>query len=297
MRLAEHPAAERVEIKLPSNMAACNPSIAMDGDRIRAVVRTVNYRLLPTGSIWIKGSGPDTVNWLVDLDAQTLRQMDATQIDDSAIRAAPMASNGLEDMRLFAWRGGWWGLASGYCGRNDANTMILAPVAPVMDRKVVLLSPTGERKEKNWVISVIGGELYFIHWISPISVYKYAGNQMLEPVFFGDAHKDLMGWSGSSQAVAYNGKLLACIHRRMGEKCGRDPITYVHRLVEIDPETWEIGRLSPIFAFEGDQVEFNSGLSVTSDSVLFSYGVKDCAAVVLRLPIVAVDRIFEGHLV
>ena len=54
--------------------------------------------------------------------------------------------------------------------------------------------------------------------------------------------------------------------------CGRDPIRYVHRLVEIDPDTWEIGRLSPIFAFEGDQVEFNSGLSVTSDSVLFSYG-------------------------
>ena len=68
----------------------------------------------------------------------------------------------------------------------------------------------------------------------------------------------------------------------------------MHRLVEIDPETWEIGRISPIFVFEGDQVEFNSGLSVTSESVLFSYGVQDCAAVVLRLPIGAVDGIFEG---
>ena len=127
-----------------------------------------------------------------------------------------------------------------------------------------------------------------------MSVYKYVGSQMLEPVFMGDAKAELMGWSGSSQAVPYNGKLLACIHRRIGEKCGRDPVRYVHRLVEIDPETWEIGRISPIFVFEGDQVEFNSGLSVTSDSVLFSYGVQDCAAVVLRLPVGALDMIFEG---
>ena len=296
MRLAEHPAAERVEIKLGSRMAACNPSIAMDGERIRAVVRTVNYRLLPTGSIWIKGSAPDTVNWLVNLDADTLERQEAIQIDDVVVRSAPMTENGLEDMRLFAWRGGGWGLASGYCGRNDANTMILAPVSPVMDRKVVLLSPTGEKKEKNWIIAVIGSELFLIHWLSPMSVYKYVGSQMLEPVFMGDARAELMGWSGSSQAVPYNGKLLACIHRRIGEKCGRDPVRYVHRLVEIDPETWEIGRISPIFVFEGDQVEFNSGLSVTSESVLFSYGVQDCAAVVLRLPIGAVDGIFEGRL-
>ena len=296
MRLAEHPAAERVEIKLGSRMAACNPSIAMDGDRVRVVVRTVNYRLLPTGSIWIKGSAPDTVNWLVNLDAATLERQEAIQIDDVVVRSAPMAENGLEDMRLFAWRGGWWGLASGYCSRNDANTMILAPVSPVMDQKVVLLSPTGEKKEKNWVIAVVGSELFLIHWLSPMSVYKYVGSQMLEPVFMGDARAELMGWSGSSQAVSYNGKLLACIHRRIGEKCGRDPVRYVHRLVEIDPETWEIGRISPVFVFEGDQVEFNSGLSVTSESVLFSYGVQDCAAVVLRLPIGAVDGIFEGRL-
>lgn len=296
MRLADHPQAERVEIKLGSRMAACNPSIVMDGDRVRAVVRTVNYRLLPTGSIWIKGSAPDTVNWLVNLDADTLERQEAIQIDDAVVRSAPMAENGLEDMRLFAWRGGWWGLASGHCSRNDANTMILAPVSPVMNQKVVLLSPTGEKKEKNWIVAVVGSELFLIHWLSPMSVYKYVGSQMLEPVFMGDAKAELMGWSGSSQAVPYNGKLLACIHRRMGEKCGRDPITYVHRLVEIDPETWEIGRISPIFVFEGDQVEFNSGLSVTSESVLFSYGVQDCAAVVLRLPISAVDGIFEGQL-
>lgn len=296
MRLADHPAAERVEIKLGSRMAVCNPSIVMDGERIRAVVRTVNYRLLPTGSIWIKGSAPDTVNWLVNLDADTLERQEAIQIDDVVVRSAPMAENGLEDMRLFAWRGSWWGLASGYCSRNDANTMILAPVSPVMNQKVVLLSPTGEKKEKNWIIAVVGSELFLIHWLSPMSVYKYVGSQMLEPVFMGDARAELMGWSGSSQAVPYNGKLLACIHRRIGEKCGRDPVRYVHRLVEIDPETWEIGRISPIFVFEGDQVEFNSGLSVTSESVLFSYGVQDCAAVVLRLPIGAVDGIFEGWL-
>lgn len=296
MRLAEHPAAERVEIKLPSNMAACNPSIVLDGDRIRAVVRTVNYRLLPTGSIWIKGSAPDTVNWLVNLDAATLERQEAIQIDDVVVRSAPMAENGLEDMRLFAWRGGWWGLASGYYSRNDANTMILAPVSPVMNQKVVLLSPTGEKKEKNWIVAPMGSELFLIHWISPLSVYSYVGSQMLEPVFFGDVKAELIGWSGSSQAVPYKGKLLACIHRRIGEKCGRDPVRYVHRLVEIDPETWEIGRISPIFVFEGDQVEFNSGLSVTSESVLFSYGVQDCAAVVLRLPIGAVGGIFEGQL-
>jgi hypothetical protein len=296
VRLISHPQAERIRIKLPSLMAACNPSVALDGDRIRAVVRTVNYRLLLTGSIWIRGSGPDTVNWLVDLDSDTLAQGETVQIDDSAIRATPMAQNGLEDMRLFAWRGGWWGLSSGYCGRNDVNTMILAPVSPVMDRKVVLLSPTGEKKEKNWVIAVVGGELFLIHWLSPMSVYKYVGSQMLEPVFMGDAKAELMGWSGSSQAIPYGGKLLACIHRRVGEKCGRDPIRYVHRLVEIDPETWELGRISPIFVFEGDQVEFNSGLSVYAENVVFSYGVMDCEAVVLRLPLDAVERIFEGKL-
>ncbi len=53
MILSQFPGAERVEIKLPTKLAACNPSIAWDGDKIRAVVRTSNYRLLPSGSIWI----------------------------------------------------------------------------------------------------------------------------------------------------------------------------------------------------------------------------------------------------
>lgn len=296
MILSRFPGAERVTIGLPSKMAACNPSIAWDGDRIRAVVRTVNYRLLPSGSIWIKGAAPDTVNWLVDLDTETLGQLSVTQIDDTEIRQSPICRDGLEDMRLFAWRGNWWGLASGHSTRNDANTMVLAPVSPVMVDKKVILSPNEEKKEKNWGIYVDGQDLFLVHWFSPMCVYKFTGNQIMEPVYYGDAHAELVGWSGSSQIIKHNGRLVTCVHRRFGEKNGKKPIYYAHRLVEYDPETWEVVRLSPIFVFDGEQIEFNAGLVITPDNVLFSYGVMDAEAVVLRLPLHALDMIFEGRL-
>jgi hypothetical protein len=54
--------------------------------------------------------------------------------------------------------------------------------------------------------------------------------------------------------------------------------------------------VSPIFLFEGEQIEFNAGLVITPENVLFSYGVMDAAAVVLRLPIGALDMIFEGRI-
>ena len=296
MILSQFPGAERVEIKLPTKLAACNPSIAWDGDKIRAVVRTLNYRLLPSGSIWIKGSAPDTVNWLVEMDSASLAQLNSVQIDDTEIRQSPICRDGLEDMRLFAWKGAWWGLASAHSSRNDVNTMVLAPVSPVMTEKQVLLSPNGEKKEKNWGIYVDGQDLKLVHWFCPVSVYKFGGSQMLEPVFYGDGRADLVGWSGSSQIVPYKGRLVTCLHRRMGEKNGKKPIYYAHRLVEYDADTWDVTRVSPIFLFEAEQIEFNSGLVITPENVLFSYGVMDAAAVVLRLPIGALDMIFEGRI-
>jgi hypothetical protein len=82
----------------------------------------------------------------------------------------------------------------------------------------------------------------------------------------------------------------------MGEKNGKKPIYYAHRLVEYDVDTWDVLRVSPIFLFEGEQIEFNAGLVITPENVLFSYGVMDAAAVVLRLPIGALDMIFEGRI-
>jgi len=119
---------------------------------------------------------------------------------------------------------------------------------------------------------------------------------VLEPMFYGDGRADLVGWSGSSQIVPHKGRLVTCLHRRMGEKNGKKPIYYAHRLVEYDADTWDVTRVSPIFLFEAEQIEFNSGLVITPENVLFSYGVMDAAAVVLRLPIVALDMIFEGRI-
>ena len=75
--------------------------------------------------------------------------------------------------------------------------MILAPVSPVMDRKVVLLSPTGEKKEKNWVIAVVGSELFLIHWLSPMSVYKYVGIRLsITPDYCAFSHKTMRDVQG-----------------------------------------------------------------------------------------------------
>lgn len=293
-RLAEWPGAERVQIQLPTRYWPCNPSLVVEGGRIVAVVRTVNYELRENASITIRGPAPDTQNWLVELDAATLAQAEAVRIDDAALRQHPVARDGLEDMRLFAWRGGLWGLASAHNHLNGRNTMVLAPVSKEMGRMEVLLSPKGEGREKNWGVLTHNGALFFVYWASPLQIYQYAGSQVPEPVFVGDSHPELDGWCGSSPYVPWNGRYLALLHKREGEKNGRGGVVYRHRLVELDAEEWRFARVSAPFCFEGDQIEFNSGLALDGANAVIGYGVKDAAACILRLPLDALDQLL-GH--
>lgn len=290
-RLAEWPGAERVQIQLPTHYRPCNPAVVVEGDRLTAVVRTVNYELRENASITIRGPAPDTQNWLVTLDAATLAQREAVKIADATLRQHPVARDGLEDMRAFTWRGQLWGLASAHNHLNARNTMVLAPVSAEMAEMEVLLSPKGEGREKNWGVLIKGDALFFVYWASPLQVYRYVGGRILEPVFIGAEYPELDGWCGSSPYVPHNGRHLALLHKREGEKNGRGGVMYRHRLVELDAEEWRFSRISAPFCFEGDQVEFNSGLALQGGNAVIGYGVKDAAACILRLPLDALDSL------
>lgn len=283
--------AQRYRILLPTDRYPCNPSIARNGDHFLLTVRCVNYRLGPGGtSIAIEGGEIDTENWLVALDAD-LKPSDKKRIDDRRIRPDARAARGLEDARLFHWRGDWWFIASGLSPKPAKTTMALCRLqgSEVVEARFIP-SPLNAALEKNWMPLVDGGNLTLLYRTTPTSVVHCSGDAF-EFRAVSPGNEQYPEWSGSSQCVPYGDHFLCVIHKKTRLSTGW---RYAHVLLEIDCG-FRVRRESAPWYFDKPTIEFCAGLCLTDTRAIFSYGHMDREARMLSLPLPAIEGLLQGE--
>lgn len=288
-----------IDIKIPTSLAICNPSLVASQEGWDVLVRALDP---------VPYQGDDreflsSENWLVryhpDFSVRSI-----SRLNDLAFRKnCREAMHGLEDGRLFYWKHQLFGLFSGLRreGNNYFNTMVLSRVdGDTLVDPLVIPSPHGEEREKNWMPYVRNDELYLVYSTQPMEVYRYEGKLVrLEKQSTHSAIPPLGGAmiSGSSQLIDWGETSLAVVHHRrksplleklVMKHVTKDPdyqrkkVRFDHYFMRFDKDFNLLAR-SNKFRFETSGVEFCAGLALGEQGILLSYGVMDRLARIIHL--------------
>lgn len=284
----------RVEIPALTQYLPCNPSLIVHGSDYLATVRGCNYDL-QRGYHFTIGSAPsrtpDSQNYVARL-THDLEVYGYWFLEDRHIRKDERALDGIEDLRLFQHHGDTrvLGSALNYTP-TPKNTMVLCWINDdFLDDPIFIKSPKGMAVEKNWMPLVRGRDLYFVYYVAPFELYKLVGDELK----LVDKALALDGWStdlsGSSCVCPYEDGYIAVVHNKIIDHKKRLHF-YRHFLVTFDADM-RPKRISRKFSFEEERVEFCSGLAFDGDNVIFSYGLMDQKAVILRMSKDSLRRLF-----
>ncbi len=281
-----------IETALPAGWQPLNPSVARDGESLRLILRGVNYRIDDKGHYKVPpGEVVRTRNWLLDLSPALAVERQREILPPTDLPSPALAHiEGLEDLRLFAWRGRLWGIGSQWgTGPQGLTRMVVACLDEAADQKDWWLpQPMGKPcNEKNWMPLVQGDRLGFLRYAGTGELVDEQGRLLLRAP--GTLALDHL--RGGSQLVAFDDGWLAVTHEVAKYE---PPRRYLHRLVWFD-QALRPQRLSRAFIFNDLGVEFAAGLAWHPDGrrLLISYGVDDREAWLGSLEAAAVQRLLE----
>lgn len=267
-----------------------NPSIYRYDDRIRCVVRTVNYKVVngayvtPPADI-VHDEGPwkgwqviRTRNFLLDLnyDLTTKRSVEMVDVTNTPRTTYPV--HGFEDARIFAWKGKWWATTT-VCDFTENGAREIALLQIEEDGSVVraepLRGPWSDRVQKNWMPFVDGDIARFVYATSPTEIFELIdrgdSRTILRPENGALGHGRLRG---GSQGVRVDGGWIFVVHDVAFPDSGR---IYLHRFVMLD-EKLRLTSMTDPFYFEQRGIEFCAGLAKIDDKLIVSYAVNDGSA-------------------
>lgn len=290
---------------------ASTPSIYSDGDRVRCIVRTVNYRtvngsyttppadVVRDGGRWNGWQVIRTRNFLLDLDSDLKTTRVSELVDATGEERTGYPIHGFEDARLFAWRGSWWATAT-VCDFTEDGRREIALLQIDDEGKVTraepLRGPWSVHAQKNWMPLVadpendpiLGYERSRVKFVYATSLDGDVGSTtVFDLVEASDpdaktrysvtastedyAHGRLRG---GSQAVKVDGGWVFAVHDVAFPGSGR---IYLHRFVFIDDQLQLVSMTDP-FYFEQLGIEFCAGLARVGDRLVASYSVNDASA-------------------
>lgn len=273
---------------------ASNPSIYAWGDRLRCVVRTVNYKIVdgkyvtpPDDVIRDDGSWKGwqiirTRNFLLDLDVDLKTTRVVELVDRTGNTRTSYPVHGFEDARLFAWKGTWWATAT-VCDFTEDGRREIALLQIAEDGVVTwaepLRGPWGVHPQKNWMPLVDVESVKFIYATSrngdvgSTTVLdliedgpRYAAQAPAGAVY---GHGRLRG---GSQGVRVEGGWVFVVHDVAFP--GGSERFYLHRFVFFDDQLRLVSMTDP-FYFERLGIEFCAGLAQLGDKLVASYAVND----------------------
>ena len=266
-------------------LPAMNPSICRVNNGFLLNVRHVSYSLLPNGEYFSVGGLWLSLNkalWL-SKDLIVSRQ----HVFSGTAKEYP---RGLDDVRLLNVENEVhfygsvldWPRIRFLYGTYNTHLNHLGGVL------IEPHSPFGSTYEKNWAFFRYEKRLYAVYTWSPLRILEFVNNtivsmevkDVIQP-FFNDMR-------GTSPGERVGDEIWFVTHIT-----SYGPRNYLHALVALNVKTFEIARHSPLFKFQGELVEFCTGLLVERDRVLFSYGVWDKNALVTTVPISVVDELLE----
>ena len=263
-----------------------NPTIAADGDRLLAIVRSSNYRIVEGRYVMPEEDAGviKTENILVEYGENGSRQQ---TIVPPAYETNGYPVSGLEDCRLRKTAAGWSVSATvrdaeGWDGRCRIGVAKLNIEDARLHGLRVLDWEGLADHEKNWM-PFGDGWLYACshggHTVTIDADPDMPG--VYEVRQRGPAPPLAAGFRGGGQVVPFRDGWLGIVHEVAHLDTGRR--AYEHRFVWWD-ETLTIRRWSPLFFFvERQSIEFAAGLATIDDTVFVSFGLNDAEAWLCRL--------------
>jgi len=304
--------------ELTNGTGIMNPSIFVDGDKIRVIIRHVNYTFYHSEEKLFQHQwGPltyvhpendmhlRTTNYYCELD-ENFNISRYNKIDTSEFDTYEPQWDfvGLEDARIFKWDGKLY--TTGV--RRDLDTvgtgrMELCEIE-VGDDYVKEISrfripPPNDPNsycEKNWM-PILDKPYHYVKWSNPTEVVKIDPiNKTSKTVSLSeqiDLPRDLRG---GSQVIPVGDFYFACTHEveLFSSEVGRKDAIYKHRFVVWDKD-FKIAFHSKDFDFMDGHVEFCVGIAKHNNDFLMTFGFQDNAAYLLRVSESAVEEFINEN--
>lgn len=289
--------AQKIGFVAPSGWTAMNPSVAKIGDKLMAIIRTVNYTIDPNGRYLIRDTHGEanstnpinTRNYLVELD-DDLQVIHSKEILPPADMPKPLFDLviGFEDMRLFEHRGNetWISACVREMNQQGWCEQVIARINSdnVLDN-VQRMLPTTRVHEKNWMPIRLNGLPNFVYKLGQLVNPDGKIFQNYTPVKFTDNMR------GSGQVLPYNNGFLAIVHSaRHHSSPGQR--SYEHRFVWMDKNLVP-QKITLPFYFNEKAIEFAAGLAFHKGKLVISYGVRDAAPWIATIDEIDLDRMLE----
>lgn len=290
-------------VKLPqlSSHNVCNPSVIAKNGKLLAIYKGINYDL-ELGSYRATYAGykvpfSDSQNYFAELDPN-LNVLSVSFVEDRHIRAQSFALQGLQDLRMFSYKDKIWcmGVAITHesLGKAEDDVKIERVILCELNRGRLLplaIMPSRQVREKNWMPWVKGDDLYAIYAQDPYEVFHINGSKISQAFCPGDKEA-LTGQFGGSCVISWKDKFIGVIHRKHKGRILADGTTkklmyYTHSFI-VYSQNFEILAVSPPFTFEGQRIEFCAGIALFEHSIVFSYGIWDKNAMLLKAPLESV---------
>jgi FkbM family methyltransferase len=296
-----------------NGLGLMNPSVLIDNGKVIVNVRNVNYTLYhaeggqalndkwgplvylnPEGSRELK-----TTNYIVELDDDLLVKK-SYLIDTKKLDVEPIWEFvGLEDIRLARWDGKLYGIGvrrdttTNGVGRMELSELVFqGDYCSEVSRKRIELDHESYC-EKNWM-PVQDQPYTFVKWTNPTQVmYIDPEEDVARVVYQSDFRvRDIPDLRGGSQVIPFRGNYLAIVHEcdLFFNELNQKDATYMHRWVVWDKD-WRIQYVSDAWSFMDGEIEFNCGLAEYNGDLLVTFGFKDNAAYIMKIPESAITDI------
>lgn len=198
-------------------------------------------------------------------------------LDDALLRMnCPYAVNGIEDIRLFQWRGRLFGIGAGV---NAQEKMLVTQILfRIEANKIVEFipfhSPINSHQEKNWIPLIFNDELLLIYSIYPLIIFQYSEGKL--HLLKGELPKaNDFAIRGGTPFVAFKDKYVSIAHLKPFRYLNKT--FYRHVFVVLDYNL-NINEISEPFFIQRKGTEFACGLNIIDGNLLLSYGVADRSA-------------------
>lgn len=234
------------------------------------------------------GKTHNTINVLHHAD-KNFRFSGERILDDSLIRNCEYARNGIEDIRMFVWKGDVFGIGAGVSLSPEkvSITQILFRVEnDVVTEFFILQSPVNSAIEKNWTPLVVEDDLFLVYSISPLIIYRFKDGVI--ELFKGDEPiNNQLAIRGGTPFMPFRNKFISIAHLNRIEFERKR--YYRHLFVVLDYNL-DVDEVSEPFFLQRKGIEFACGLTPFGEDLLISYGLSDRSANFCILPHTELNR-------
>jgi len=273
-----------------------NPSIVSVPGGYLVSARCTNLINLNDGHYFIqKNSGlQDSFNYLLSLDSD-FKITGQRKINHDALAGEGKAAEfGIEDLRLFTWRGVIWACGSGVHQGPRAGSKEVHPILARLEGDhlvdaVSLPSPYQRSIEKNWAPIVHDDELFFAYNISPFEVFHYSQGKLSLKVKPEKPFEHDFNLRGGTPFIPWKGFFLGLVHSTQLSYLNK--LYYTHNFVLVDVDLNVVETSEPFF-IERKGIEFVAGLQAIEEAIVITYGVADRVCKLLKIPNSVIEQYF-----